>query len=275
MNQNISGFLNRRACPNCQGVKSATTYFSAERSVLRCQECDFVYLPFAAEPAYFVDGDGAWENAQVANIERRLETAPLRMRLSLSTRFRTKFLKKTPVAYLNRHFSEMNACQIKVLDIGCGSGGYLQSLDERYVPFGIELSNELWQSANISFQARGGFAVHGATVDVISEFDAGSLDAVVMRSYLEHEAEPKRVLISCRELIKADGVIVLKVPNFASINRGVMGESWCGFRFPDHVNYFTPKSLTRMAAAAGFRTVQRFADKLPTSDNMWAVLIPE
>jgi len=67
---------------------------------------------------------------------------------------------------------------------------------------------------------------------------------------------------------------VIKVPNYACVNRMMMGANWCGFRFPDHVNYFTPQSLSKMASLAGFKTVQRFSDKLPTSDNMWAVLSP-
>ena len=41
------------------------------------------------------------------------------------------------------------------------------------------------------------------------------------------------------------------MPNFGSVNRRVSGSQWCGFRYPDHVNYFTPQSLRTMAADCG------------------------
>jgi hypothetical protein len=68
------------------------------------------------------------------------------------------------------------------------------------------------------------------------------------------------------------GFAVVKVPNYASLNRMVMGAHWCGFRYPEHLNYFTPKSLAGMAAKAGFAAGFGLTGRLPTSDNMWAVL---
>jgi hypothetical protein len=51
-----------------------------------------------------------------------------------------------------------------------------------------------------------------------------------------------------------------------------MGGRWCGFRYPEHLNYFTPETLRTMAAKAGFRISFGLAGRLPTSDNMWAAL---
>jgi hypothetical protein len=64
----------------------------------------------------------------------------------------------------------------------------------------------------------------------------------------------------------------VKVPNFASMNRVVMGRHWCGFRHPDHLNYFTPKTLRLLAEATGFDVELPFLDALPTDDNMVAIL---
>ena len=68
-------------------------------------------------------------------------------------------------------------------------------------------------------------------------------------------------------------MIVIKVPNYASINRSVRGPKWAGFRWPDHVNYFTPSTLRKMADKAGFG-IRRMglADRFPLSDSMYAVL---
>jgi hypothetical protein len=64
----------------------------------------------------------------------------------------------------------------------------------------------------------------------------------------------------------------VKTPNFASLNRRAMGMRWSGFRFPDHVNYFTPATLSEIARRTGFRAQYGWGDRNPTSDSLWGVL---
>jgi len=73
-----------------------------------------------------------------------------------------------------------------------------------------------------------------------------------MRSYLEHEAQPRLILERAFKRLKPGGTILLRSPNYNSANRFIMGSQWCGFRFPDHVNYFTPRSLKALAASIGY-----------------------
>jgi hypothetical protein len=62
------------------------------------------------------------------------------------------------------------------------------------------------------------------------------------------------------------------VPNFGSVNRLVTGPKWCGFRHPDHVNYFTVASLRRMAAESGMSLRLLNPIRLPLDDNINGVL---
>jgi len=99
------------------------------------------------------------------------------------------------------------------------------------------------------------------------------MDVVIMSSFLEHESQPLELLKRIHPILASDGVIILKVPNFASWNRILRGRKWCGFRFPDHVNYFTPKTLKQLAQNANFTiTRQSFFDRFPFNDSMYAVL---
>jgi hypothetical protein len=75
-------------------------------------------------------------------------------------------------------------------------------------------------------------------------------------------------------LLTDDAVVIVKMPNYASINRHVTGRKWCGFRLPDHVNYYTPRTLVALAARAGFKVSFGLLGRQPLSDNMWAVLRP-
>ncbi|MBX9758522.1 MAG: class I SAM-dependent methyltransferase [Beijerinckiaceae bacterium] len=264
--------LQPRACPACDSERATTRHQQREWRIVACDDCAFVYLPVAAAPDYFTQGPGAWESSLHENHARKLASAPISTKLSLATRFRTKFRKKTPAQYIAAHARGRSDEKLAVLDIGCGSGDYLASLDKRFVPHGIELSKALADRAQSTFGARGGRVVNATAVEALPQFTAGSIDAIVMRSYLEHEPEARKVLEGSHAALRDDGMIVIKVPNYGSLNRVIAGDSWCGFRFPEHVNYFTPGSLAKMAESAGFTCTQGIFDRLPTSDNMWAVL---
>jgi hypothetical protein len=50
----------------------------------------------------------------------------------------------------------------------------------------------------------------------------------------------------------AGGKVLIRVPDYGSINRRVTGTKWCGWRFPDHVNYFTNESLRTLTESVGY-----------------------
>ena len=78
---------------------------------------------------------------------------------------------------------------------------------------------------------------------------------------------------ACRDRLAGDGAVVVKVPNYACLARRFRGRRWCGYRWPDHVNYFTPATLAATARAAGLRVVRMSVmDRNPVSDSLYAVL---
>lgn len=80
--------------------------------------------------------------------------------------------------------------------------------------------------------------------------------------------EPPPVLRELHRTLVPGGAAIVKGPNFGSLNRMVMGNRWCGFRYPDHLNYFTPRTLRAAAEACGFRARFGLTFRLPTSDKL-------
>jgi len=78
--------------------------------------------------------------------------------------------------------------------------------------------------------------------------------------------------VATGRVLCSNGVVIIKVSNFDCWNRHLQGAGWPGFRFPDHVNYFTAATIRRIVARADLR-VARFnqLDHLPSSDNLWIV----
>jgi SAM-dependent methyltransferase len=241
-------------------------YYSREPwYVVSCDVCHFVFIANPPDYTQLVS-EFAWERTYLREAERRREKSPILMWLDAKTRWRLHIMR----ADQNEEFRKLFR-QGRVLDVGCGSGG---SIPEPFTPYGVEISGALHRTADERMQARGGRAVHAPAVEGMADFPNGYFAGVVLRSFLEHEVEPKIVLEQTRRVVAVDGVAYVKVPNFGGVNRRVMGDDWCGFRLPDHVNYFTLKSLRRMAHDCGLRLTLRNPINLLFDDNIHAELRP-
>lgn len=234
----------------------------------QCSGCGLVYLE-NPPPAQELEADLAWEKTFREERERRFKREPVFQRLgALINHLRLHVFKRDRLSSLaRRHFQPG-----RILDVGCADGWALARLPGEYVPFGIEVSKALNRLAEEKFSPRGGHCIPADALNGMRAFPDASFDGVVMMSYLEHEPNPRKALEQVARLLKPGARLVIKVPNYACWNRAVRGARWCGFRSPEHVNYFTPALLSRLVTECGFRVRQfGFFDRLPTSDNMWMV----
>jgi len=250
-----------RSCEICGSSSNHLLGTFAHWPLVQCHQCSFVYLQQV--PTYeALASDYPWEVTFAAEKLRR-EKSRLGW-LDAATRWRTY-----PGHVLDR-YRRRNAIGLcgNVLDVGCGG---TCRVPEGPKPFGIEISAGLAAQARSAFAARGGRVVHASAVEGMDSFEDHFFSAILMRSYLEHEAQPRVVLQKAFHKLAAGGKIYIRVPNYGSINRRICGQRWCGFRFPDHVNYFTQSSLRRLAENTGF-TYKRINWLSPFDDNIIAVL---
>jgi len=260
-----TGALIERDCPHCGGqdFDQSKAYSRDQWRVGSCGGCAFVFLQNVPVYDRMVE-EFAWENTFKQEKERRVDIRPV------STKAST-VLRKIRKPFRTTH-KDLIATLFKpgpVLDVGCGHG---VPLPEGMVPHGIELSKGLFEIANKNMQKLGGYAVHAPAVEGIAQFEAGKFTGIILRSFLEHEWQPKELLKGAHRVLADDGGVFIRVPNFASLNRKIRGNKWCGFRYPDHVNYFTPNSLQKMARQCGFNMKLLNPLKISIDDNIKAVL---
>lgn len=233
-----------RRCPQCDSATNTVLprYSSQDWKVVACDACGFVYLLNPPRYERLVD-EFAWEKTRDAEVKRRRARRPIRKWLDEHTRWRSSMLRPSASRQLRRMFPTG-----RILDVGCGAG---REIPEPFVPFGIEISRALAAQAQAYMGPRGGKAIHAPALDGIRQFESRYFTGIMLRSFLEHEVEPKALLREAARVLADNGRIYVRVPNFGSVNRRVSGGQWCGFRYPDHVNYFTPRSLRAMAADCG------------------------
>ncbi len=257
--------MSPRPCPICEnGTATPAAAYSRDRwQIVSCDGCGHVYLKNPPGYGALVQ-DFAWERTYVSEHERRLRESPVAYRLDVATRFRHMLFRKTTEEKYRAWFGQGN-----VLDIGCANGadGF-----EGFTHFGIEISEELARQADANMRARGGYCIHGPGAQAIWEFEPEMFDGIVMSSYLEHEEQPLTVLKGASRALKPGGAIYVRVPNFGSVSRKVIGRKWCGFRWPDHVNYFTVRDLHNIAERAGLKVSLLNPIRLPFDDNINALL---
>ena len=250
--------------------------------LVQCRETGFVFLP--NPPAYeALSEDHAWESTYEEERARRARQDLIFSALGRITfRLRLRLLpRRNPFAALTaRRLTRRRAQGVAtVVDIGCADAKFTLRVADDVARrghaasfIGIAVSKALAAQAGRALAGRGGRAIEASAVGGVRQLPANSVAAVLMSSFLEHEARPLELLEAVRGVLEPDGVVILKVPNYASWNRLLRGARWCGFRYPDHVNYFTPKSLAMLANRAGLACEQGLAMRLPTSDNMYALL---
>ncbi len=137
----------------------------------------------------------------------------------------------------------------RLLDIGCSTGLFLNRMKTHgsWELYGVEINRQAAETARQQY----GLEVFVGTLEQAGYPDE-SFDAITLWDVFEHLHDPLRSLHEIHRILKPDGVLVLRVPNGASWDARLFGPHWAGLDAPRHLYVFTPETLRRMLAEAGF-----------------------
>lgn len=154
----------------------------------------------------------------------------------------------------------------RLLDVGCATGGFLHAAkQDGWDGVGLELSTEAVQIARKEF----GLNVIEGDVDS-QELQQGSYDLVTCWHVIEHLVDPFAALCRIRELVTPQGFLFIELPNWNSLGRRIKQARWSQLKPPEHINFFTPASLSKAVRKAGFK-VSRCSTHYPSINDEAAI----
>jgi SAM-dependent methyltransferase len=155
---------------------------------------------------------------------------------------------------------------VRVLDIGCSTGGFLAMLkDAGYKNLlGIDPSRVCAETATRMY----GIDAIAASIDSF-EFTPGSYGLVVLSAVLEHVRDLRPVLSRVREMLGENGYLFVSVPDAGRFAR-YEGAPFQEFS-TEHINFFSDASLSNLLRVAGFEKIQVSEDVCAAGDSVAAV----
>ncbi|MEZ5198249.1 MAG: class I SAM-dependent methyltransferase [Bacteroidales bacterium] len=139
-----------------------------------------------------------------------------------------------------------------VIDIGCGTGQFLNELKiQDFNVTGIE-PNETARGIAIK-----NFGLTVYNEEMIDEMNEGSFQIISLWHALEHVEDLDRRIIQLRKLLSPDGVVIVAVPNPDSWDAKHYNNFWAAFDLPRHLYHFNFAAIQNVFSKFGFKIIER------------------
>ncbi len=142
----------------------------------------------------------------------------------------------------------------RLLDVGSGGGMFLEAM-QLHGGWQVEGLEPNERAARATAERLGVPVFQGSLER--SAYPDAAFDAVTLWDVLEHLHDPLASLRELRRILRPGGALFVRVPNAGSYVRALCGRYWVGYDLPRHLSVFTPATLRRTLAAAGFARVAR------------------
>lgn len=139
----------------------------------------------------------------------------------------------------------------RLLEIGSAHGFFLSEAHKDFDCIGLEFS----ESAAAIAKSRGLNVLQGAaTADRIEAL--GRFDVIVMLDTIEHLPNPREVIEASSRQLDREGILVFTTGDFGSLYAKTSGSKWRLMTPPQHLFFFTEKSVRALGASAGLEVVE-------------------
>ena len=137
--------------------------------------------------------------------------------------------------------------QRTIIDIGCGNGFISSKFDNRYVKYGLEVSNVAAENARKH--------ITNINTNPLERDSYGEefFDVVFSYHVIEHLADPISFIENIYHIMKTHGKLILSSPNFDCAMARRFGENFRMLHDKTHISLFSDFSLRDLLEDSGFQ----------------------
>lgn len=221
-------------CPVCLGENFSRWGRVEAYDILQCNGCG-LGMTDPVPPSCELET----LNREIYTLERRIQTYLPKQRY-----FERRY--RRCITGLKRFKTEG-----RLLDVGCNIGLFLKvARDEGFDVTGVELNRECAEFGTKHF----GVPIRSEYLeDAASEL--GRFDVITLFDVLEHIPNMDGFIHTVKGVLKDDGVLVIQLPNLASLMAQMTRSKWGWLTPPDHLYHFTPDSLRHFLGKHDFEIV--------------------
>jgi 2-polyprenyl-3-methyl-5-hydroxy-6-metoxy-1,4-benzoquinol methylase len=151
-----------------------------------------------------------------------------------------------------RGLDQWRAQNRRVLDVGCGSGGFLAVARQMgWDCFGVEMD-----AVAADVARHQGARILAERIEQLDAAYDGFFDAVTLSHVIEHVYDPVHTLLECARVLRPGGHLWVETPNIESIGYNLYGRFWRGFDTPRHLILFNHESLQLALRRAGLINIR-------------------
>lgn len=155
-----------------------------------------------------------------------------------------------------------NLCGLEknMLDVGCGAGNLMRYMKSQgWIVKGIEPSKVYNEEMK-----KDGLNVFNGLLDEFCEENNDTFSLITLNHVVEHVSNPNEVLLQCRNLLKKNGLIYIKVPNdfnnLQKIANELVDKNEWWIALPDHLSYFNRDTLKSLLKSLDFEIIYEGID---------------
>ena len=138
-----------------------------------------------------------------------------------------------------------------ILDIGCGDGHFLEVAQERgWNVFGTEFTD-----AAIDVCIKKGIKMHKGVL-ASENYSENEFDIITSFEVIEHINNPQNEINNIKPILRTGGLFYLTTPNFNSLSRIFLGPNWNVIDYPEHLSYYSPKTINSFFQKNGFQKIK-------------------
>lgn len=138
----------------------------------------------------------------------------------------------------------------KLLDIGCGTGMFINSAKEDgWKVFGIEPDEDARKIAE---------DINGIKVqsEILPSYSKEQFEVITMWHVLEHIHKINETVEWLNQKLKVNGNLIIAVPNHLSKDAEIYQEQWAAYDVPRHLYHFSQETITHLMGNHQFELVQ-------------------